>query len=234
MEGDIELNPFRRRLRKNGVGADARIMEALGRTRFQNTSSSMSRRYVVEVQRLLEGSDLVVMEGVRGRRTRSLTLAYRLAGQRQRDGWISQHDGLDLAALQDRMIRPDMTAEEFGASWGRLRWWTRASIYVLAPLVGLMLLVLGPERVLRGNMAFEDTPESRASDDLGSLEGVLLTPRDLLLCTELVRIDAEAKGEAIPTTVTVCWGAAHVPAVMRTLRGELRYRVTDARWVHIF
>jgi hypothetical protein len=50
MEGDIELNPFRRRLRKNGVGADARIMEALGRTRFQNTSSSMSRRYVVEVQ----------------------------------------------------------------------------------------------------------------------------------------------------------------------------------------
>jgi len=185
-----------------------------------------------EVQGLLERSDLVVMEGVQGRRARVITLAYRLAGGHRRDGLISQGDGLDLAAFEDRMVRPDMNAAEFGASWGRLRWWTRASVYVIAPIVGLMMLVVGPERLLRGRMKFEDTPEYRAIDDPWGLDDALVSPRDLLLCAELARIDVES-GDT-PTTVTVCWGAYHVPAVMRTLRGELRYRVTDARWITIF
>jgi hypothetical protein len=50
MEGDIDLNPFRRRLLKRGIGSDARVMEEIDISKWQDAGTSMTRKYVLEVQ----------------------------------------------------------------------------------------------------------------------------------------------------------------------------------------
>jgi hypothetical protein len=50
MQGDIDLNPFRRRLLKHGLSADARVVEEIDISKWQDAGTSMTRKYVLEVQ----------------------------------------------------------------------------------------------------------------------------------------------------------------------------------------
>lgn len=47
------------------------------------------------VHRSLKDCDVVVVEGVRGRTTAAVTMAYRIAGRIRRDGLVEQGRGLD-------------------------------------------------------------------------------------------------------------------------------------------
>ena len=75
--------------------------------------------YYRDVRRLLEKCDRVLFEGVRGTRTRMLTLAYRFMVRRRRLGLVTQ-DELRLRDLGDRLIHADVDAASFETRWSTI------------------------------------------------------------------------------------------------------------------
>lgn len=184
-----------------------------------------------EVTRRLQPCHVVVAEGVQGGRARILTLAYRLAGRFRRSGLVQQSDALDLNKLDAQIVRPDLNAEEFARGWSALRWWLRVGVLIAAPVLGLVMLIVGLLRVLGSNLALDDLP-SPEEEDLGSDEFDQLVggERDRRLVAELFRQDDAHQADPQPWLVGVPWGAEHVRAIAPALirRG---YQIRKAEWV---
>jgi hypothetical protein len=175
-------------------------------------------QFYKEVQKRVAQCDVMVVEGVTGTRTRVVTLAYRMAGRLRRSGLVLQSRALDLSSLPGTIIRPDFSAKEFGGAWRGLSIPTRLMIYLLAPIVGLWILLVGPRRALGEHIGMDDLPSPREEDMAHEgLDEVLLHSRDARLVETLLALidDAETTSK-----VAVIWGAAHVPAVVRALHGR--------------
>lgn len=188
------------------------------------------------VRRRLEECDDVVVEGVGGRAAAALTRAYRIGGRLGRGGLVDQGRGLDLTGLEDRIIRPDLTAEQFARGWRKVARWLRWLLVAAAPLFGLWLALAGPRRALGRSLALDDLPsreEEELSEATPGLDEAVLAARDQALCRELARI-AEESGPDAPRTVGVCWGAGHMRAVITLLRTRFGYRITGATWITVF
>src|SRR5258708_39410154 len=69
------------------------------------------------VRRRLEECDVVVVEGVAGRTTSVMTLAYRIGGRLRRGGLVDQGRGPDLTGLTGQIIRPDLPAAPLARRW---------------------------------------------------------------------------------------------------------------------
>lgn len=188
-------------------------------------------RFYDDVQRILADCDVIVAEGVSSRRVKLITSSYRIAAHFRTGGLVLQSEGLDLAALSGEVIQPDMTAQQFDADWSSIRPWWRALILLAAPIFGLWLAILGPDRVLRGSMTMDDLASYDEATTESPFDELILHARDRLLCAELVRLASEPRDQ--PITVGVPWGAHHMRAVIATLSGELGYRITDAEWIKI-
>jgi hypothetical protein len=181
-----------------------------------------------EVHRRLAECDTVVVEGVRGARTRVLTLAYTMAGRLRRSGLVLQSEALDLSSLPGAIIRPDLTAKEFGGAWRGMSFATRLLVYVLAPVVGLWILLVGPRRALGEHVGMDDLPSPREEDMAHKeLDEVLLHSRDARLVETLVNLADDPAGTA---KVGVCWGAAHIPTVVRALHAR-GYIPRSGEWI---
>jgi len=193
-----------------------------------------TRRFYGAVVDELGKCDLVLMEGVQGRRTRLVTLAYRIAGRIHRQGLIDQSRGMNLTTLRSRLVTPDATAAEFATSWRQVSLRMRWIVYVLAPVLGIWLAIVGPRRALGQDVAVDDLPsrdDALAPDQIQALQSAITDDRDLLLCEALW---AAAESELGVKAVAVCWGAGHMPAAVRFLRGQLGYRITHATWIEVF
>jgi hypothetical protein len=112
----------------------------------------------------------------------------------------------------------------------RLRWLLLAS----APVFGMWLAIVGPRRALARNLSLDDLPsreEEELSDATPGFDDAVLGVRDRALCQELERLAAAPDAAR---TVAVCWGAAHMRAVIGTLHTRLGYRIVDASWLTVF
>lgn len=186
------------------------------------------------VRRQLERCDVVVVEGVGGRKASVITLAYRIGGRVRRDGLVDQGRGLDLTGLEGRIIRPDLTAAQFASGWRKVSRQIRWLFLAAAPVLGVWLAIAGPRRVLGRDLGMDDLPtreEEQRSDALPGLDEAFLGDRDRALCRELERLAADTGTAA---TVGVCWGAAHMRAVIPLLLSRLGYRITEATWITVF
>jgi hypothetical protein len=184
------------------------------------------------VRRRLESCDQIVVEGVGGRQVRVMTLAYRMAGRFGRGGLVTQSKGLDLTGLDDRLVRPDLTAAQFATGWKKIARPLRWALLLFAPFFGLWMLIVGPRRALGRNVGLDDLPtreEQRAQDANEAVDAALLGDRDHALAETLTVLAAEEG----PAAVGVCWGAEHVRAIMQVLP-RLGYRIVDATWVTVF
>jgi hypothetical protein len=185
------------------------------------------------VRRRLQECDAVVVEGVGGRTTSVITLAYRLGGWVHRGGLVDQGRGLDLAGLDGRIVRPDLTAAQFARGWRKISLRLRWLLLAAAPVFGVWLVIAGPGRALGRNLAIDDLPsreEEELSDAVPGFNEAVLGARDRALCQELERLAAGAD----PVTVGVCWGAAHMRAVIATVHTRLGYRIVSASWMTVF
>jgi hypothetical protein len=186
-----------------------------------------------EVRRRLGECDVVVVEGVGGKTTSLITLAYRLGGRVRRGGLVDQGRGLDLAGLKGRIVRPDLTAAQFARGWRKVSRKLRWLLLAAGPVFGLWLVIVGPGRALGRNLALDDLPsreEEELSDAWPGFDEAVLDARDQALCQELERLAAGAD----PVTVGVCWGAGHMRAVIALLHTRLGYRIVSANWMTVF
>ena len=191
--------------------------------------------FYAEVAQRLSHCDLILAEGVAGRRTSVITLSYRLAGKIRRFGLIVQGRGLQLRTLSVPVENVDATASQFSRSWRRAPRYARLLLLALAPLFGLWLIVSGSRSMIAQQTEVNDVPdrdEAFMPDSLSRVNDAIVHDRDRLLCDAIAR---EARTPAASTkTVAILWGAGHMPAVVHFLMGSLRYRVLSTEWLTVF
>lgn len=179
-----------------------------------------SPQFYTEVQARLAKCDVVVVEGVTGGRASVLTLAYRIAGRIGRSGLVLQSRAMNIKALPGTVVRPDLSAKEFGNAWQRVSAHLRWTLYLFAPVVGLWMAIVGPRRALGKHIGMDDLPSAR-EEQLSNeqIDQLFLGSRDAALIKSLFDL-IESLGPEPPSTVGVCWGAAHIPAVVRALHSR--------------
>jgi hypothetical protein len=189
-----------------------------------------SANFYAQVHKRLMTCDVVVLEGVGGARTRLLTLAYRIAGRIRRSGLVLQSRAMDGQQYPGEVVRPDLTAKEFATAWRRVSLGFRWALYILAPFVGLWVAIVGPTRAFGKDLGLEDLPSARAEDlSHDELDEALLGSRDAALIKALFDLIDSAPTEP-PATVGVCWGAAHMPAVVRAMHSR-GYIPASGEWL---
>jgi hypothetical protein len=188
-----------------------------------------------QVRSRLRECDLIVLEGIRGKSAgvSALTLAYRFAPLRRRNGLQAQSNEL-LLPDSVPVINPDVTAAEAMADLRALPRWMYLLLLVAAPVMGLVFALRGPRAFLDEDMAVDDLPttlreEWLAADD--PIEHAVTDRRDARLLAALGEICAERADE--PIRVAVVYGAGHVPAIVSGLMERHGYRPRDAQWLTV-
>ncbi|MFJ4685342.1 hypothetical protein [Streptomyces sp. NPDC088789] len=193
-----------------------------------------SPTFYSQVRVRLRECDLIVIEGVRGRSlgVSALTLAYRFAPRRRRNGLQEQREAMLLPEAVP-VINPDVTAAEAIADLKSLPRWTYVMLMVAAPVMGLVFALRGPRAFLDEDLVVEDLPstlraEMRAD---GPVEHALSDRRDQRLLDALGEILAERGAE--PLRVAIVYGAGHVPAIVSGLWERHGYRPREAEWLTV-
>jgi hypothetical protein len=194
-----------------------------------------SPAFYAQVRTRLEGCDVIVAEGIRGhsRQVGALTLAYRFAPRRRRNGLVEQKDAIVLPAAVP-LLNPDVTAAQATADLKSLPRWMYALLLVAAPVFGLVFTVRGPRAFLDTDLEVDDLPKTSRAEALadGPVIEALTARRDRLLLDALGEIHTERSGE--PITIAVVYGAGHIPAVAAGLRDRYGYRPREAEWLTVF
>ncbi|MEU6323446.1 hypothetical protein [Streptomyces sp. NPDC047009] len=193
-----------------------------------------SPTFYSQVRIRLRECDLIVMEGIRGKSAgvSALTLAYRFAPRRRRNGLQEQREEL-LLPKDVPVINPDVTAAEAIADLKALPRWMYLLLMVAAPVMGLVFALRGPRAFLDEDQVVEDLPstlraEMMADDPVGQ---AMTGRRDQRLLDALGEIHAERSDESI--RVAVVYGAGHVPAIVSGLRDRYGYRPREAEWLTV-
>jgi hypothetical protein len=184
------------------------------------------------VTRLLQDTDIVVVEGIRGRSVISaaLTATYRVLRWRRVD-LVS--DCVPYANLGKPLITPDVTADEFRGEWRKVPILMRAAMWPLLLAFIAARLVMPRDRLLRQVMGTElnDLP-SDLDDALNEhpFTQAMTDERDRRLIEALATLHEDRSPESL--TVAVVYGARHVPAIVDCLvkRG---YYVRSADWLPV-
>ncbi|MFI0235805.1 hypothetical protein [Streptomyces sp. NPDC016845] len=188
--------------------------------------------FYAQVRTRLRACDLIVMEGIRGKSAgvSALTLAYRFAPRRRRNGLQEQSDAL-LLPESVPVIHPDVTAEEAMADLRALPRSTYLLLMASAPVLGLVFALRGPRVFLDDDLAVDDLPSTLRAEMLADdpVERAMTARRDERLLDALGEIHADHADE--PMRVAVVYGARHVPALVSGLMGRYGYRPREAEWL---
>jgi hypothetical protein len=176
--------------------------------------------------------DVTLVEGVRSPVSRHMTRSYR---------WLNFNKlGLTLQPkppTQDaacaRIIKADLSPDEFHREWRKISLPLRALFYVLAPLVGIQRRVFASREKLAEKMSLDDRKSADEilswSPRMDPLFHSVLHARDerLLECLGAELGSTESK------RVAVIYGAMHIRSVMREL-GRRGFYCVEASWRTIF
>ncbi|WP_406132251.1 hypothetical protein [Streptomyces sp. NBC_00989] len=193
-----------------------------------------SPTFYSQVRLRLRECDLVVLEGIRGRSAgvSALTLAYRFAPRRRRNGLQEQREDL-LLPEGVPVVNPDVTAAEAMADLRTLPRWMYLLLMVGAPVMGLVFALRGPRAFLDVDGEIEDLPSTLRAEMLADspVEHAMTDRRDRRLLDALGEIEAEHGDERF--RVAVVYGAAHVPAIVSGLWDRYGYRPREAEWLTV-
>lgn len=189
------------------------------------------------VQERIEECDLILFEGVDSKRARILTLAYRILARLRRMELITQNEGLDLRKLSEKTRHADISAKEFDQAWRQQSKLFRASLYFIAPVVVVYLLVFGTKQLIAGHLAVEDLQDPdedlHADADSERLDEILLGSRDRILNDNIGELIDTASGHQ-KQVIAVLFGAAHMRNVIRYLYDIRGYRIVKSEWLTVF
>ncbi|MFG2780978.1 hypothetical protein ACGFY7_24385 [Streptomyces prunicolor] len=193
-----------------------------------------SPTFYSQVRLRLRECDLIVLEGVRGKSAgvSALTLAYRFAPRRRRNGLQEQRDDL-LLPEGVPVVNPDVTATEVMADLRTLPRWMYLLLLIGAPVMGLVFALRGPRAFLDEDAEIEDLPSTLRAEMLADspVEHALTDRRDQRLLDALGEIQANHGAE--PFRVAVVYGAGHVPAIVSGLWDRYGYRPREAEWLTV-
>lgn len=186
----------------------------------------------------LKRADVVVAEGVGGGRRKhsvlaaALTLSYTVLRFNRRAKLVEQD--IDYATLGVPVVRPDLSLEDFAASWRQVPLAHRLMMWCVLPFVVVARLFGGTRMIWSRSMEQNDLPapeEEDLADWSPKLVAAFHGERDERLLAALCRLHEERSGENIE--VAVVYGAAHMPAIVLGLMNRYGYRPRSADWLTV-
>jgi hypothetical protein len=181
--------------------------------------------YYQRIAERLARCQLIVAEQYDGPSSTGLAYVIALRLSLQRRGGKLVHQDIDYAALGVPTVWPD--GEILTGRRRRLPLLGWLDIVLLVPFLVITMAIGGRNWLWRRNFEISDDSEPRMRSSL--LHRALLEDRDEDLVAAVTRIHEERNAHAIE--VAVVYGAAHMPAVVRTL-DRLGYRPErGAEWL---
>ena len=194
-----------------------------------------SAEFYDEISRRLASCDLILAEGVKSRRVKLITLAYRVVKHIRRMELVTQQDGMRLDTLRSKILNTDIEGAAFDERWSSLPIFLRVQFVILIPIFVAYLFVFGTRETLANYIALDDLPsrEEILSDDETSeaFNSLIVDERDRILIEHVAKLE-EQQSEA--KQIGIVYGARHMRNTMKFLMHELNYRVAKAEWVKVF
>src|SRR5678815_4494331 len=194
-----------------------------------------STEFYDEISRRLASCDLILAEGVKSRRVKLITLAYRAVKHIRRMELVTQQDGMRLDSLRAKILNTDIDGAAFDERWSSLPISLRMQFVVLVPIVVVYLFVFGTRETLANYIALDDLPsrEEILSEDenFEAFNSLIIGERDRILIEHVAKLE-EQQNEA--KQIGIVYGARHMRNTMTFLMQELNYRVAKAEWVKVF
>lgn len=186
-----------------------------------------------EAYREAFGHDVALIEGVGSPVTRHLGRSFRWLNFRKLG--LAQQPVSPPHDAAARIVKADLTPDEFHREWRKIPRSIRAGFYILAPLVGLYRRWFCTHADLAANLTLDDGPgEETPPAEGGGAEAAihcLVAARDRRLVECLAaELDAADGGEK---RIALVYGAGHMKAVLRAL-GRRGFECSDAQWRTIF
>lgn len=195
-----------------------------------------SKEFYQEISRRLTNCDVIVYEGVNSKRVALITLSYQIIKYVRRMDLVTQHDGMQLDGLRERIVNADIEKAAFNAGWSSLPLRFRALIFMAVPVIVVYLLLFGTRERIAGILAVNDLKSNEevleTDEDIDRWEAFVLDERDRKLIDYLTKL--EEKHDGSRQRVGVVYGARHMPAIVYFLMQKLGYRVVQAEWVKVF
>ena len=194
-----------------------------------------SAEFYDEISRRLASCDLILAEGVKSRRVKLITLAYRVVKHIRRMELVTQQDGMRLDSFRAKILNTDIEGAAFDERWTSLPISLRAQFVVLVPIFVVYLFVCGTRETLAEYIALDDLPSNEEilsdNEDLEAYDSLIVDERDRILIEHIAKLEdqqTEAK------QIGIVYGARHMRNTMKFLMEKLNYRVAKAEWVKIF
>lgn len=176
--------------------------------------------------------DVVLVEGIKSPVGRHLTRSYRWIDFKKL-GLVLQPKKPQQSEIRGRIVKADLSTEEFHREWQKVPIGYRALFYLLSPLVGMQRRFFGSRESLAKNMSLDDLPSSDEILDWNPkfepINHSLIRARDqrLIECLNM-ELDNDRNKR-----IAVIYGARHMRAVIRELTSR-RFYCSDTRWRTIF
>jgi hypothetical protein len=176
--------------------------------------------------------DVTLIEGIRSPVSRHLTRSYRWLNL-GRLGLTLQPKPPAQEAVRGKIVKADLSPDEFHREWRKIFLPLRAVFLILAPLVGMHRRLFGSREMLGRRMTLEDRMSADEilswSPRMEPFHHSVLHARDerLIECLASELDSAEAK------RVAVVYGAMHIRSVVRAL-GDRGFYCAEASWRTVF
>lgn len=195
-----------------------------------------SPEFYAEISSLLAQCDLILVEGVRSKKTSPLGYSYNVIKRIRRLELVVQRDAIDLKAFGSKIVSTDMEGGAFETRWSALPIRLRLRLFLLVPIQVVYLFLFANRETIAEQIALEDLPTNEevleASDEeWEKLDELLVDERDRILIDHLRQLDQNPEESR---RIGVLYGARHMRNVIAFLMSQLKYRVAKAEWVTIF
>lgn len=175
--------------------------------------------------------DVVLVEGVRSPVGRNHTRSYRWI-RFEKLGLVRQPKSPSQEAVGARIVKADLTTEEFHSEWRKVSLLLRATFLIAAPLYGIYRRLFASRESLAKNMCLEDLKSAdeilRWSPRFDAVDQTILHARDNRL-VECLAAELDGSEER----VAIVYGARHMRAVLRELTKRGFY-CSESNWRTIF
>jgi hypothetical protein len=178
--------------------------------------------------------DVVLVEGVRSSVGRNLTRSYRWLNF-ARLGLVRQPKTPPEGSVSSRIVKADLTTDEFNREWRKVSPLLRAAFLIGAPLYGVHRRFFASRQRLAHNMSLED--RQSADEILGwspTFEPVnhsIIQARDNRLIDCIAAELESANGT--DARIAVVYGARHMRSVLREL-ARREFFCSESTWRTIF
>jgi hypothetical protein len=182
--------------------------------------------YYRRIAERLARCQLVVAEQYDGPSSTGLAYVTALRLSLQQQGGKLVHQDIDYQALGLPIVWPE--GKLYRGRRQRLPLLGWLDLVMMVPFLTVTMAVGGRNWLLRRNLEINDDSEPRLRSSY--LHRKLVEERDQLLVAAVSRIHEERSDQAVD--VAIAYGAAHLPAVVQTLVGQLGYRPErGAEWL---